>query len=105
MSLQAHSSVFHAHTMLEGMAGSTGGSPLILTSDIQRERSLTLQALAHFEHQRLASYPELFFQGLEMQRGRETVGEDSGRTQMPTIQRNKWAVDEEIEEEEAEEGE
>ncbi|XP_061572922.1 zinc finger and BTB domain-containing protein 7B [Cololabis saira] len=107
LSLQAHPSVFHTHPMLEGLAASAGGTPMIFASDIERERSLTLQALAQFGHQRLAGYPEFLLHGLDLQGAREMVGEDPGRTHMPAGQRDRWADQEEedIAEEEAEEGE
>jgi len=106
-SLQAHSSVFHTRTVLEGGGGSGGGPPLIFAGDMERERSLAFHALAQLRPQRLATYPELFLRGLEMRGGRETEGEDPGRTRSPALQRDRWAdeVEEEMGEEEAEEGE
>lgn len=106
MSLQPHSSTFIPRTMLEGGSGS-GAGPLIFPGDIERERSLALQALAQFGSQRLASYPELFLRGLDMRAGREAEGEDAGRTRSPATHRDRWAeeMEEEMGDEEAEEEE
>ncbi|XP_030606744.1 zinc finger and BTB domain-containing protein 7B [Archocentrus centrarchus] len=107
MSLQGHSSTFLPRTVLEGGSGSGTGPPLIFPGDIERERSLALQALAQFGSQGLASYPELFLRGLEMRANREAEGEDPGRTHSPATQRDRWAdeIEEEIGDEEAEEEE
>ncbi|XP_069551919.1 zinc finger and BTB domain-containing protein 7B isoform X1 [Brachyistius frenatus] len=107
LSLQAHPSAFLPRTVQESGSGSSAGPPLMFAGDAERERSLTLQALAQLGSHRLASYPELFLRGLEMRGGREAEGEDPGRTHSPAAQRNRWAdeVEEEIGEEEAEEEE
>ncbi|XP_012721233.2 zinc finger and BTB domain-containing protein 7B isoform X1 [Fundulus heteroclitus] len=105
LSLQAHSSMFHPRSMLEVGGGAGGGGPsLLFPGSIDRERSLTLQALAQLAPQRLASYPELFLRGLDMRGGREAEREDPGGTRSPTLQRERWADDAEDEEAE-EEGE
>lgn len=102
--LQVHSSVFHPRMILDGGGGS-GGGPLIFSGDIKREHSLAFQAMAQLGPQRLAAYPELFLQSLEMRGGRKTEGEDPGRTRSPALQCDRWADEEEIGDEEAEEGE
>uniref|UniRef100_A0A096MHB7 Zinc finger and BTB domain containing 7B n=1 Tax=Poecilia formosa TaxID=48698 RepID=A0A096MHB7_POEFO len=78
LSLQAHPSMFHPRSVLEG-----GG------------------ALAQLAPQRLASYPELFLRGLEMQGGRDLEREDPGGTRSPALQHDRWA--DEVEDEEIEE--
>uniref|UniRef100_A0A3P9NKX6 Zinc finger and BTB domain containing 7B n=1 Tax=Poecilia reticulata TaxID=8081 RepID=A0A3P9NKX6_POERE len=105
LSLQAHPSMFHPRSVLEGGggSGSIGGPSLIFPSGIDRERSLALQALAQLAPQRLASYPELFLRGLEMQGGRDSEREDPGGTRSPALQHDRWA--DEVEDEEVEEGE
>ncbi|XP_051261420.1 zinc finger and BTB domain-containing protein 7B isoform X1 [Dicentrarchus labrax] len=105
LSLQAHSSAFLPHTVLDGGSGS--GPPLMFPADVERERSFALQALAQLGPRRLAGYPELFLRGLELRGGREAEGEDPGGTHSPASQRDRWAddVEEEIGEEEAEEEE
>uniref|UniRef100_UPI0037E8287F zinc finger and BTB domain-containing protein 7B n=1 Tax=Semicossyphus pulcher TaxID=241346 RepID=UPI0037E8287F len=105
LSLQAHSSAFLPHTMLDGGTGSGTGPPLMFPG--QRERSLALQALAQLGPRRLASYPQLFLRDLELRGGREVEEEDPGGTNSPTAQRDQWVdeVEEEIGEEEAEEEE
>lgn len=106
LSLQAHPSAFLPHTVLDGGGGA--GPPLMFPPDIERERSLALQALAQLGPRRLAGYPELFLRGLELRGGRETEGEDPGGTRSPASHRDRWAdddVEEEIGEEEAEEEE
>lgn len=92
---QAHSSGFLPRSVLDG-AGS--GPPLMF--DVERERSLALQALAQLGPQRLANYPELFLRGL-----RES--EDVAGRSSPAEQRDRWREEEEEngEEEEAEEEE
>lgn len=107
LSLQAHSSAFLPHAMLDGGSGSGVGPPLMFPGDMERERSLALQALAQLGPHRLAGYPELFLRGLELRRGREVEGEDPGGSQSPAAQHDRWAdeVEEEIGEEEAEEEE
>ncbi|KAM6935945.1 zinc finger and BTB domain-containing protein 7B isoform 1-T1 [Lycodopsis pacificus] len=107
LSLQAHSSTFFPHTLLDGGSGSGVGPPLMFPGDVERERSLALQALAQLGPHRLAGYPELFLRGLELRGGREAEGEDPGGTHSPASQRDRWAdeVEEEIGEEEVEEEE
>lgn len=101
LSLQAHSSTW----MLDGGSGSGVGPPLMFPGDVERERSLALQALAQLGPHRLAVYPELFLRGLELRGGREAEGEDPGGTHSPASQRDRWADEEEIGEEEVEEEE
>ncbi|XP_071402216.1 zinc finger and BTB domain-containing protein 7B [Centroberyx affinis] len=99
-SLQAHSSVF-----LPRGNGSGAGPPLMFPGEVERERSLALQALAHLGPHRLGVYPELLLRGL---RGaREAEEEDPGGTHSPAAQRDRWAGDmeEEIVEEEEDEEE
>ncbi|XP_078108938.1 zinc finger and BTB domain-containing protein 7B isoform X1 [Sander vitreus] len=105
LSLQAHSSAFLPRTMLDGGSGSGVGPPLLFPGDVERERSLALQALAQLGPHRLAGYPELFLRGLELRGGREAEGEDPGGTHSPAAQRDRWAdeVEEEIGEEAEEE--
>ncbi|XP_005798941.2 zinc finger and BTB domain-containing protein 7B-like isoform X2 [Xiphophorus maculatus] len=105
LSLQAHPSVFHPRSVLEGGggSGSIGGPSLIFPGGIDRERSLALQALAQLAPQRLAGYPELFLRGLDMQGGRDSEREDPGGTRSPALQHDRWADD--MEDEEVEEGE
>lgn len=98
MSLQAHSSVFLPPSVLDGGSGS--GPPLMFPGDVERERSLALQALAHLGPHRLASYPELFLRSLELRVGREAEGEDPGGTHLPASQRDQWPN--EVEEENGE---
>ncbi|XP_047454026.1 zinc finger and BTB domain-containing protein 7B [Mugil cephalus] len=106
LSLQAHSS-FLPRTVLEGGSGPGSGPQMIFASEVERERSLTLQALAQLRSQRLAGYPELFLRGLGIRGDREAEGEDPGRTHSPAAQQNQWAddVEDEIVEEEVDEGE
>lgn len=103
--LQAYPSAFLPSTMMDGGSGS--GPPLMFPGDIERERSLTFQALAQLGPRRLANYPELFLRGLELRGGREAEGEDPRGTPLPAHQRDRWAdeVEEEMGEEEAEEEE
>lgn len=105
LSLQAHSSMFLPPSMLDGGSGS--GPPLMFPGDVERERSLALQALAHLGPHRLASYPELFLRSLERRMVREAEGEDPGGTHSPASQRDRWPdeVEEETGEEEAKEEE
>lgn len=105
LSLQAHPSAFLPHTVLDG--GTGAGPPLMFPSDVERERSLALQALAQLGPRRLAGYPELFLRGLELRGGREPEGEDPGGTRSPASHRDRWVddVEEEMGEEEAEEEE
>ncbi|XP_045901387.1 zinc finger and BTB domain-containing protein 7B isoform X1 [Micropterus dolomieu] len=107
LSLQAHSSAFLPHTVLDGGSGSGAGPPLIFPGDLESGRSLALQALAQLGPRGLAGYPELFLRGLELRGGREAEGEDPGGTHSPAAQRDRWAdeVEEEIGEEEVEEEE
>ncbi|XP_018535918.1 zinc finger and BTB domain-containing protein 7B isoform X2 [Lates calcarifer] len=107
LSLQAHSSAFLPHAVLDGGSGSGAGPPLLFPGDVERGRSLTLQALAQLGPHRLAGYPELFLRGLELRGGREAEGEDPGGTHSPAAQRDRWVddVEEEIGDEEAEEEE
>lgn len=93
--------------MLDGGSGSGAGPPLLFPGDVERGRSLTLQALAQLGPHRLAGYPELFLRGLELRGGREAEGEDPGGTHSPAAQRDRWVddVEEEIGDEEAEEEE
>ncbi|XP_042338611.1 zinc finger and BTB domain-containing protein 7B-like [Plectropomus leopardus] len=107
LALQAHASAFLPHTVLDAGSGPGGGPQLMFPGDVERERSLALQALAHLGPHRLAGYPELFLRGLELRGGREAEGEDPGGTRSPVVQRDRWAdeVEEEIGEEEAEEEE
>ncbi|XP_071326990.1 zinc finger and BTB domain-containing protein 7B isoform X1 [Trachinotus anak] len=107
LSSQAHSSAFLPHTVLDGGSGSVAGPPLMFPGEVERGRSLALQALAQLGHHRLASYPELFLRGLELRGGREAEGEDPGGTHSPAALRDRWAdeVEEEIGDEEAEEEE
>ncbi|KAA8591671.1 hypothetical protein FQN60_017045, partial [Etheostoma spectabile] len=105
--LQAHSSALLPRTMLDDGSGSGIGPPLMFPGDVERERSLALQALAQLGPHRLAGYPELFLRGLELRGGREAEGEDPGGTHSPAAHRDRWAdeVEEELGEEEAEEEE
>lgn len=107
LALQAHSSAFLPHQVLDGGSGS--GPPLMFPGDIERERerSLALQALAQLGPHRLAGYPELFLRGLELRGSREADGEDPGGTHSPASQRDRWPdeMEEEVGEEEAEEEE
>ncbi|XP_035490186.1 zinc finger and BTB domain-containing protein 7B isoform X1 [Scophthalmus maximus] len=107
LSSQAHSSVFHPHTVLDGGSGSSAGPPLMFPGDVERGRALALQALAQLGPHRLAGYPELFLRGLELRGGRETEVEDPGGTHSPAVLRDRWAdeVEEEIGDEEVEEEE
>ena len=102
--LQAHSSAFPHHSLLDAGSGSGAGPQLMFAGDAERERALALQALAHLGPHRLAGFPELFLRSLEMRVGREAEGEDPGGTPSPAAQRDRWAdeVEEEIGEEEAE---
>ncbi|XP_033958492.1 zinc finger and BTB domain-containing protein 7B isoform X1 [Pseudochaenichthys georgianus] len=105
--LQAHSSAFPHHSLLDAGSGSGAGPQLMFAGDAERERALALQALAHLGPHRLANFPELFLRSLELRVGREAEGEDPGGTPSPAAQRDRWAdeVEEEIGEEEAEEEE
>ncbi|XP_033495466.1 zinc finger and BTB domain-containing protein 7B isoform X2 [Epinephelus lanceolatus] len=107
LSLQAHASAFLPHTLLDGGSGSGAGPQMMFPGDVERERSLALQALAHLRPHRLTGYPELFLRSLELRAGREAEGEDPGGTNSPVTQRDRWAdeAEEEIGEEEAEEEE
>lgn len=107
LSLHAHSSAFLPHTVLDGGSGSGAGPPLMFPGNVERERSLALQALAQLGPRRLAGYPELFLRGLELRGGREAEGEDPGGTRSPAAQRDRWAdeVEEDMGEEDAEEEE
>lgn len=107
LSLHAHSSSFLPRSVLEGGSGSGSGPQLIFAGEVERERSLALQALAQLGSQSLAGYPELFLRGLEMRGAREAEGEDPGRTHSPSVQHNRWADEgeEEIAEKEADEEE
>lgn len=91
--------------MLDG--GSRSGPPLMFPGDIERERSLALQALAQLGSNSLAVYPELFLQSLDLRVGREAEAEDSGGTRSPAMQRERWPdeVEEETGEEEVKEEE
>ncbi|XP_068616593.1 zinc finger and BTB domain-containing protein 7B [Brachionichthys hirsutus] len=90
LSLQAHSPVFLPPTALDG------GLPLMFPADIERERSLALQALAgQLGPRRLANYPELFIRSLELRGGREAQGGDPGGTHSPASQRDQWQEEEE----------
>ncbi|XP_029361119.1 zinc finger and BTB domain-containing protein 7B isoform X2 [Echeneis naucrates] len=102
LSSQAHSSTYLCHSMLDGGSGSVAGPPLMFEGDIERGRSLALQALAQLGHHRLAPYPELFLRGLELRGSMEAEGEDPGGTRPPVALRNRWAdeVEEEIGDEE-----
>ncbi|XP_031709135.1 zinc finger and BTB domain-containing protein 7B isoform X2 [Anarrhichthys ocellatus] len=102
LSLQAHSSTFFPHTLLDGGSGSGVGPPLMFPCDVERERSLALR-LAQLGPHRLAGYPEFLLRGLERRGGREAEGEDPGGTHSPAAQRDRWA--DEIGEEEVEEEE
>ncbi|XP_068426911.1 zinc finger and BTB domain-containing protein 7B [Clinocottus analis] len=105
VSRQAHSSAFFPHMVLDGGSGSGVGPPRMFSGDVERERSLALQALAQLGPHRLAGYPELLLRSLELRGGREAEGEDPGGTHSPTAaQRDRWAdeVEEEIGEEEEE---
>ncbi|XP_059196030.1 zinc finger and BTB domain-containing protein 7B isoform X2 [Centropristis striata] len=106
LSLQAHSSAFLPRTVLDGRSASGGGSVLML-AEMERERSLALQALAQLGPHRLAGYPELFLRGMELRGSRDAEGEDPGGTRSPATHRDQWAdgVEEDIGEEEAEEEE
>ncbi|XP_038140304.1 zinc finger and BTB domain-containing protein 7B [Cyprinodon tularosa] len=101
LSLQAHHTMFHPHSVLEG--GSASRPSLIFPGGIDRERSLALQTLAQLNSQGLANYPELLLRGLEMRGSREMEREGPGGTRSPALQRDRWA--DEVEDEEAEEGE
>lgn len=105
LSLQAHPSVFLPPGMLN--SGSGSGPPLMFPGDVEMQRSLTLQALAHMGHHSLAGYPELFLRGLERRVGQEAEGEDPGGTRSPASQRDQWPdeAEEETGEEEAKEEE
>ncbi|XP_017270753.1 zinc finger and BTB domain-containing protein 7B isoform X2 [Kryptolebias marmoratus] len=113
LSFQAHPSVFHPRSLLEGGGGGGGsvvpggGLPVIFPGDIERERerSLALQALAQLGPHKLTNYQDFFLRGLLG--GREMEAEDPGRARSPALQRDRWAdePEEEIGEEEAEEGE
>ncbi|XP_068180881.1 zinc finger and BTB domain-containing protein 7B [Antennarius striatus] len=98
LSLQAHSSVFLPPAVLDGVSRS--GPPLMFPADIERERSLALQALAQLGPRTLANYPELFLRGLELRGAREMQGEDPGGIHSPASQRDQWReeVEEEVEE-------
>ncbi|XP_076010885.1 zinc finger and BTB domain-containing protein 7B isoform X2 [Genypterus blacodes] len=108
LSLQAHASAYLPHVALDGGGGSRmgAGPPLMFHSDpADRERSLTLQALAQLGPHRLSGYPGLFLRGLEQHRGREEEeedGEDVGGARSPAARHNRWAEEAEEEEEEAE---
>ncbi|XP_034553974.1 zinc finger and BTB domain-containing protein 7B [Notolabrus celidotus] len=106
LSLQAHSSAFLPHALLDGGSVSGAGPSFMFPGDVERGRSLALQALAQLGPRRLAGYPQLILRGLEL-RGREAEGEDPGVTHSPGLQRDRWADDgeEEIGEDEAEEEE
>ncbi|XP_074540563.1 zinc finger and BTB domain-containing protein 7B [Halichoeres trimaculatus] len=106
LSLQAHSSAFRPHPLLDGVGVSGAGPPYLFPGDVERGRALALQALAQLGTRRPAGYPQLFLRGLELQ-GREAEGEDPGVTHSPGVPRDQWAdeVEEEIGEDEAEEEE
>ncbi|XP_034409303.1 zinc finger and BTB domain-containing protein 7B isoform X1 [Cyclopterus lumpus] len=102
-SLQAHSSAFFPHMMLDGGSGSGVGPPLMFSGDVERERSIALQALAQLGPHRLAGYPELLLRSLEeLAGGREAEREDPGGTRSPAGQRDRWPDEEEIGEKEEE---
>lgn len=107
LSLQAHSSVFLPHTVLDAGNGSGAGPPLMFGGDAERERVLALQALAQLGSHRLAGYPGVFLRDLDLRGGREAEGEDPGGTHSLAAQRDRWAddVEEENGDEEAEEEE
>lgn len=106
LSFQAHPSVFRPRSLVEGGGGVSGsGLPVMFPGDMERERerTLALQALAQLGPHRLTNYHDLFLRGLLG--GREVEAEDPGRTLSPAMQRDRWAEEEEMGEEEAEEGE
>ncbi|XP_028985975.1 zinc finger and BTB domain-containing protein 7B isoform X2 [Betta splendens] len=106
--LGAHPSVFLPAAALDGGGGGSGGGPaLVFPGDMERERSLAYQALAHLGPHGLAAYPELFLRRLQQRGGREAEGEDPGGTHSPNAQRHQWVDDgeDEMGEEEAEEEE
>nr|XP_043890528.1 zinc finger and BTB domain-containing protein 7B isoform X1 [Solea senegalensis] len=107
LSSQAHTSVFHPHMLLDGGSGPSGAHPLMFPGDVERGRSLALQALAQLGPHRLGGYPELFLRGLELRGSREAEVEDPGGTHSPAALRDRWAdeVEEEIGDEEVEEEE
>lgn len=79
----------------------------MFSANVDRGRSLTLQALAQLESHSLASYHELFLRGEELRRVREAERDDLGGAHSPAAQRDRWAddVEEDIGEEDAEEEE
>ncbi|XP_041650335.1 zinc finger and BTB domain-containing protein 7B [Cheilinus undulatus] len=106
LSLQAHSSAFLPHALLEGGGRSGAGPSLMFSGDVERGRSLTLQALAQLGPRRLAGYPQLFLRSLELRGGREAEGEDPGGTHSPALaHQDQWADEAEDNGEEAEEEE
>lgn len=106
LSLQAHSSAFLPHALLEGGGRSGAGPSLMFPGDVERGRSLALQALAQLGPRRLAGYPQLFLRSLELRGGRDAEGEDPGGTHSPDLaQQDQWANEAEDNGEEAEEEE
>lgn len=103
LALQAHSSAFRPHPLLDGVSGA--GPSFLFPGDVERGRSLALQALAQLGTHRPGGYPQLFLRGLDL-RGREAEGEDPV-THSPGVPLNQWAdeVQEEIGEDDAEEEE
>ncbi|XP_061530218.1 zinc finger and BTB domain-containing protein 7B-like isoform X2 [Phycodurus eques] len=65
----AHSSAYLRPTMLEGG---------MFQADVDRERSLALQALAQLSPHRFANYQSLYLRGVELRGGREDEPKDSG---------------------------
>lgn len=103
LSLQAYPSMFLSPSV-QG-AGSGSGPPLMFPRDVERDRSLALQALAQLEPQRLAGYSEFFLRNLEMRVGMEAEGEVPGGTRSPASHHDRWhdEVEEEFGEEAKEE--
>ncbi|XP_057690550.1 zinc finger and BTB domain-containing protein 7B [Corythoichthys intestinalis] len=75
---RAHSSSLLRPTMLEGG---------MFQADIDRERSLALQALAQLSPQQFANYHALYLRGMEMRGSGEGETKDSGGVNM---QRHSW---------------
>ncbi|KAM8825893.1 zinc finger and BTB domain-containing protein 7B isoform 1-T3 [Synchiropus picturatus] len=88
-SIQGRSSLFLPQAVLDGASGSDAVHSMIFQADTERERALSLHALAQLGAHRLANYPELFMRGLDLRGGRER--DDRGALHLPQTPHNRWA--------------
>ncbi|XP_056142282.1 zinc finger and BTB domain-containing protein 7B [Lampris incognitus] len=103
--LQAHSSAFLPRRLLSGGGNGSGAGPMLMfQGDVERERSLALQALAHLGTHGVPGYPvpDLLLRGLEPRGAREAEEEEEpGGGHSPAVRHDRWG--EEMGEEEEEE--